>query len=76
MGRSGKQGEIYWTKISPAASNHVMVHPSQSVPHVTVKQTSHIKLPNKVWLLEFILFVYFKLVKLFLINIFEFYRKS
>lgn len=48
LGRSGKQGEIYWTKISPAASNHVMVHPSQSVPHVTVKQTSHIKLPNKV----------------------------
>lgn len=47
LGRSGKQGEIYWTKISPA-NNHVMVHPSQSVPHVTVKQTSHIKLPNKV----------------------------
>ncbi|XP_050519955.1 uncharacterized protein LOC126893623 isoform X3 [Daktulosphaira vitifoliae] len=47
LGRSGKQGEIYWTKISPS-NNHVMVHPSQSVPHVTVKQTSQIKLPNKV----------------------------
>ncbi|XP_050443089.1 uncharacterized protein LOC126847091 isoform X3 [Adelges cooleyi] len=47
LGRCGKQGEIYWTKLSPA-NNHVMVHPSQSIPHVTVKQTSHIKLPNKV----------------------------
>lgn len=47
MGRSGKQGEMYWTKILPA-NNHAMGHQSQSVSHLSVKQTSHIKLPNKV----------------------------
>lgn len=57
MGRSGKQGEIYWTKISPA-NNHAMVLQSQSVPHVTVKQTSHIKLPNKVSELKFLIIIY------------------
>lgn len=62
MGRSGKQSEIYWTKISPA-NNHVMVHPSQSIPHVTVKQTSHIKLPNKVSSYQFF---YFNLIHILL----------
>lgn len=55
LGRSGKQGEIYWTKLSPA-NNHVMIHPPQSVSHVTVKPTPHIK-PNKVILLLILLIV-------------------
>lgn len=29
-----------------------MIHPPQSIPHVTVKQTSHMKMPNKVILLD------------------------